>query len=77
MADPVRPSSLAAGQFIKIYRSPRFGRENATIVRVNNSTGILDVRLLSENTRINSIKWRQDGTEGETYWTELPPSWTP
>ena len=76
MADLVRPT-LAVGDNIKIYRSPIYGRENARVTAINNSTGVAEVRTLAGNVRITSIRWRQAAVDGQIYWTELPAGWAP
>jgi len=72
-----RPT-IAVGRGIKFYEAAKFGRQDATCLRVDNATGIIDLRTTRTSRRVNGVKYTDDVTnDADPYWVELPQGYTP
>jgi hypothetical protein len=67
------------GDHVKIYRSPVYGREDATCISiVNATTGVINARILKGGPVVSNIVYRDSSTDtSPAYWTDLPTGWLP
>lgn len=73
-----RPSDIKVGRGVKIYTAPDYGRQDASVVSVNNTTGVIDARTVKRPKTYRNIPYVSDAPEGaEVYWIELPEGYSP
>ena len=79
MAVPI----IQPGRGVKFFEEAHFGfgRQDATCIRVDNQDpGIIDLRTVKSNRRINNVHHLgliADGDNVTPYWVELPEGYVP
>jgi len=70
---------VTIGQGVKVFRGPKYGREDGTVTAVDDESGIIDALLVKSGESVNGVKYKTDiGPEmKEAYWTELPLGYRP
>lgn len=73
-----RPTDIAVGRGVKIYRAPEYSREDARCIAVDNATGIINARTVKSPKTHRNIPHRDDSVDASpAYWTELPVEYEP
>ncbi len=69
---------MKLGDGVKIYQSPTYGREDATITQIDNATGIIRARTAKTSRVINNVV-HVDNSNNTTavYWNQLPSGYVP
>lgn len=73
-------SIIEVGRGVKFYEEDHhgFGRQDATCLRVDNDEGVIDLRCVLSNRRINNVSYVAFiDNDIDSYWVDLPVGYVP